>query len=94
VTRRAAKDVLARMVEEGGDPAELVEEMGLARMADPEQLGEVVDAVLAAWPEKVDEYREGKKALIGLFVGEVMKKTGGAADPETAKSLLRARLGE
>ncbi|MGD8280620.1 MAG: glutamine--tRNA ligase/YqeY domain fusion protein [Gemmatimonadota bacterium] len=93
VTRRAAKDVLARMVEEGGDPAKLVEEMGLTRVDDPDELGEIVDSVLAAWPDKVTEYREGKRALIGLFVGEVMKKTGGAADPETAKRILAARLG-
>jgi len=92
VTRRAAKDVLARMIEEGGDPAGLIEEMGLAKVADPEELGEVVDEVLAAWPDKVDEYRAGKRGLIGLFVGEVMKKTGGAADPATAKSILTTRL--
>jgi Asp-tRNA(Asn)/Glu-tRNA(Gln) amidotransferase B subunit len=80
------------MVEEGGDPGELIESMGLARVDDPDELAEVVDSVLAAWPDKVTEYRDGKKGLLGLFVGEVMKKTGGAADPETAKSLLAARL--
>ena len=92
VTRRAAKDVLARMVEEGGEPATLIESMGLSVVDDPDELAEIVEAVLAAWPEKVDEYRGGKKGLIGLFVGEIMKKTGGAADPETAKSLLATRL--
>ncbi|MDH3208593.1 MAG: glutamine--tRNA ligase/YqeY domain fusion protein, partial [Gemmatimonadota bacterium] len=92
VSRRAAKDVLARMVEEGGDPADLVETMGLAKVGDPDALGEVADTVLAAWPDKVAEYRAGKSALIGLFVGEVMKKTGGAADPKTAKAILLARL--
>jgi glutaminyl-tRNA synthetase len=80
------------MVEEGGDPATLVQEMGLSKVADPAELGVVVDAVLSSWPEKVGEYRDGKKGLIGLFVGEVMKKTGGAADPEAAKSILRSRL--
>ncbi len=92
VTRRAAKDVLARMVEEGGDPKELVEAMGLAVMNDPDELASIVDDVLQAWPDKVMEYREGKHALIGLFVGEVMKKTRGTADPEATKSLLAARL--
>ena len=92
VTRRAAKDVLARMVEDGGDPADLVAEMGLAKVADPDELAAVVEDVLAAWPDKVLEYRSGKKGLIGLFVGEVMKKTGGAADPATAKSILATRL--
>jgi len=92
VTRRAAKDVLARMVEEGGDPAELIETMGLTKLTDPAELAEVADSVLAKWPDKVTEYRAGKKALLGLFVGEVMKKTGGAADPETAKAILTSRL--
>ncbi len=92
VSRRAAKDVLARMVSEGGDPDELVESMGLEKVSDPDELGAVVDTVLSEWPEKVSEYREGKKSLIGLFVGEVMKQTGGAADPATAKSLLVERL--
>jgi aspartyl-tRNA(Asn)/glutamyl-tRNA(Gln) amidotransferase subunit B len=75
-----------------GDPADLIAQMGLTKVADPDELGEVIDAVLAAWPDKVIEYRSGKKGLIGLFVGEVMKKTGGAADPATAKSILAARL--
>jgi len=92
VTRRAGKDVLARMVEEGGDPVVLVASMGLAKVADPDALAAVVDEVLAAWPQKVAEYREGKTALIGLFVGEVMKKTGGAADPALAKRIIARRL--
>ena len=93
VSRRGAKDVLARMVEEGGDPAELVATMGLTKVTDPDELGAVVDSVLAAWTDKVREYRGGKKGLLGFFVGEVMKETGGAADPETAKALLVERLG-
>lgn len=94
VSRRAAKDVLARMVEQGGDPTELVEAMGLTKMGDPDELGAVVDGVLEAWPDKVTEYQSGKTGLIGLFVGEVMKKTGGAADPQTAKDILLARLSD
>jgi glutaminyl-tRNA synthetase len=92
VTRRAGKDVLARMVEEGGDPAHLIDVMGLTKLTDPDELGEIADSVLAAWPDKVTEYRAGKTALLGLFVGDVMKKTGGAADPETAKAILIERL--
>ena len=92
VSRRAAKDVLARMVEQGGDPAELVAEMGLEQVDDHEALQSAIDQVLAAWPEKVDEYRAGKKKLIGLFVGEVMKATRGAADPKAVRGLLTASL--
>ena len=92
VSRRAAKDVLARMAETGGDPASLVEEMGLGAVSDEGALGEVVDEVLAAWPAKVEEYRGGRKNLVGLFVGEVMKATRGAADPAVVRSILAQRL--
>ncbi len=92
VSRRAAKDVLAEMVEEGGDPAELVARMGLEKVSDADALGPVVDRVLAEWPEKVEEYRAGKKSLRGLFVGQVMKATGGAADPRAVNEMLTRRL--
>lgn len=92
VSRRAAKDVLVRMAESGGDPTSLVEEMGLGAVSDEGALGEVVDEVLAAWPAKVEEYRGGRKNLVGLFVGEVMKATRGAADPAVVRSILAQRL--
>jgi len=92
VSRRAGKDVLARMAREGGDPERLVDDMGLAKVSDPAALGAAVDAVLARWPDKVAEFRGGKSSLIGLFVGEVMKQTGGAADPLAARRILTERL--
>jgi glutaminyl-tRNA synthetase len=52
LSRRAGKDVLARMAREGGDPERLVDEMGLAKVSDPKELGAAVDAVLARWPER------------------------------------------
>jgi glutaminyl-tRNA synthetase len=92
VSRRAAKDVLARMVEEGGEPDAWIESMGLEKVSDPDALGAVIESVLEGRPDKVAEYREGKKGLIGFFVGEVMKSTGGAADPAKAKLMLSERL--
>jgi len=92
VTRRAAKDVLAQMAEHGGDAATWVDELGLATLTDTDALGDAVDGVLGSWPEKVAEYRAGNGNLIGLFVGEVMKATGGAADPKAARALLVERL--
>ena len=94
VSRRAAKDVLARMVEQGGDPSDLVAEMGLEQVDDHEALQSVISQVLEAWPDKVDDYRAGKKNLIGLFVGEVMKATHGAADPKAVRGLLTTSLEE
>ena len=92
ISRRAAKDVLARMIIEGGDPKDLVESMGLRKVTDTQELSAVVNSVLGQWEDKVAEYRAGKSGLIGLFVGEVMKKTGGAADPKAARALLQERL--
>lgn len=92
VSRRAAKDVLARMAEDGGDPAQLIDEMGLAALSGADALGPVVDEVLAAWPDKVEAYRGGQTKLLGLFVGEIMKATRGAADPASVRTLLSERL--
>jgi glutaminyl-tRNA synthetase len=93
VSRRAGKDVLAEMASTGGDPADIVRGMGLEKVSDAAALESVVDEVLAAWPDKVAEYQAGRTGLIGLFVGEVMKATGGAADPKLARRLLAERLG-
>lgn len=92
VSRRAAKDVLARLIIEGGDPKDLVDSMGLRKVTDTHELSSVVKSVVDQWEEKAAEYRAGKSGLLGFFVGEVMKKTGGAADPEAAKSLLQDLL--
>jgi glutaminyl-tRNA synthetase len=80
------------MAQKGGDPAAIVARLGLEKVTDAGALEPVVDRVLEAWPEKVAEYRQGKTSLLGLFVGEVMKETQGAADPKLAKALLRERL--
>ena len=57
-----------------------------------DQLQAWVDQALAAYPEKIEEYRSGKKGLIGLFMGEVMKYSRGSADPKKASALLREKL--
>jgi glutaminyl-tRNA synthetase len=92
ISRRAGKDVLAEMADRGGDPRELVRQLGLEKVSDVASMDRVVDEVLSAWPGKVLEYRAGKTNLLGLFVGEVMKATRGAADPKLAKQLLTERL--
>jgi aspartyl-tRNA(Asn)/glutamyl-tRNA(Gln) amidotransferase subunit B len=82
------------MVDEGGEPAHWVETLGLSKLGGEAALGAAIDAVLGAWPLKVDEYRAGKKGLLGFFVGEVMKRTGGAADPAEARSIILDRLAD
>ncbi|MBT8338021.1 MAG: glutamine--tRNA ligase, partial [Gemmatimonadetes bacterium] len=88
VSRRAAKDVLAELVRDGGDPEAIIERDGLAPLDDEAALRAAVQAVLAEWPDKVVAYRAGRTNLIGLFMGQVMKATEGRADPQAVRTLL------
>jgi aspartyl-tRNA(Asn)/glutamyl-tRNA(Gln) amidotransferase subunit B len=74
------------------DAAALCEQNGWIQQGDSDQLQAWVDQALAAYPEKIEEYRSGKKGLIGLFMGEVMKYSKGTADPKKASVLLREKL--
>jgi glutaminyl-tRNA synthetase len=92
VSRRAAAEVLDVMSREGGDPREVVRRLNLAQVSDADALVPVVRAVLEAFPGKVAEYKSGREGLIGFFMGQVMARTAGKADPEVAKGLLKAEL--
>ena len=74
------------------DAAALCKQNGWIQQGDSDQLQAWVDQALAAYPEKIEEYRSGKKGLIGLFMGEVMKYSRGSADPKKASALLREKL--
>jgi glutaminyl-tRNA synthetase len=89
----AARQVLAEMAKGGGEPAEIVERLGLRQVSDAGALAPAVDAVLAANAGKADEYRGGKTGLMGFFVGQVMRQSGGKANPEVVRGLLEERLG-
>jgi aspartyl-tRNA(Asn)/glutamyl-tRNA(Gln) amidotransferase subunit B len=69
-----------------------VKERGLDASVGSDQLEEIVQRVLEDLPDKVEAYKKGKKGLIGLFVGEVMKRTRGKADPKITNDLLREAL--
>ena len=72
--------------------AQRVEERGLAQVSDAALLAAEIDAVLAGHPDEVTAYREGKEGLMGFFVGQVMRRTRGKANPQLVNELLRARL--
>ena len=63
-----------------------------AAVGDESELAPVIDAVLAANPEQVETYRGGKEGVLGFFVGQVMRETGGKADPKVVNRLVRERL--
>ena len=69
-------------------PLALAQSLNLLQQSNSGPIQALIDEVLAAWPAKVNEYRSGKKGLLGLFVGEVMKKSGGQADPKLTNQLL------
>ncbi|MCI0437435.1 MAG: glutamine--tRNA ligase/YqeY domain fusion protein, partial [Gemmatimonadetes bacterium] len=87
-----AREVLAEMVERGGDPPAIVERLGLRQISDADALRTVIAEVIAAHGAKVDEYRAGRTGLLGFFTGEVMRRTRGRANPEVVQALLRDRL--
>ncbi len=92
ISGRIAKDVFAIMYETGDAPSKIVEERGLRQVTDTGAIASAIDEVIANNPAKVEELSK-KPKLIGWFVGEVMKKTGGKANPQAVNDLLKAKLG-
>jgi glutaminyl-tRNA synthetase len=92
VTGRAAKTVFEGLLAGEGRPAEIVAARGLRQLDDAAELEHLVDGVLAGEAENVALYRDGKTALFGFFVGQVMKASRGRADPASVGRLLRQRL--
>jgi aspartyl-tRNA(Asn)/glutamyl-tRNA(Gln) amidotransferase subunit B len=74
------------------DPAALAAELGLVQSASAGELDSLADRVLAQWPDKVQDYRRGKKGLLGFFMGELMKAGGGQVEPQLATRLLKEKL--
>jgi aspartyl-tRNA(Asn)/glutamyl-tRNA(Gln) amidotransferase subunit B len=92
ISGKIAKDVFEILWTEGGDPATIVEERGLRQVTDTGAIEAAVEAVIAANPGQVEKAR-AKPSLAGWFVGQVMKATGGKANPQTVNELVRAKLG-
>ncbi len=93
VSTGAARQVLATLVAEGGDPAEIVEREGLGQIDDAGELAEIVARAIAADPEAAARVREGNMKAIGPLVGFVMKETKGRADGGEVTRLIREQLG-
>ncbi|PNY82034.1 glutamine--tRNA ligase/YqeY domain fusion protein [Deinococcus koreensis] len=92
VTTRVARDVLARAAASGEAPAGIIEREGLGAGLSAEELAAAVQTVLAANPDKVEAFRAGKTALMGFFTGQVMRATGGKAEPGKVAEALGAAL--
>jgi len=94
ISGKIAKTVFEEMARGGGAPAEIVQRLGLVQITDEGAIQEVVHQVVQDHPGPVSQYRQGKTAVLGFLVGQVMKATSGKANPELVNRLLRQELGE
>jgi aspartyl-tRNA(Asn)/glutamyl-tRNA(Gln) amidotransferase subunit B len=92
ISGKIAKDLFEIVWTEGGDPKEIVETRGMKQVTDTGAIEAAVDAVIAANPDKVEQAK-AKPTMLGWFVGQVMKQTGGKANPQAVNDLLKRKLG-
>lgn len=94
LSNRMAREVLEEVMDSGKEPDEVVDARGLRQISDSAALSDAVEAVVAAHPDRAQAYRDGKTGLIGFFMGQVMQKTGGKANPQVVKGMLEERLAQ
>jgi aspartyl-tRNA(Asn)/glutamyl-tRNA(Gln) amidotransferase subunit B len=92
ISGKIAKDVFVEMFATGKAPAEIVKDKGLTQITDTSAIEKIVDEVIAANPKQVENYRGGKTALMGFFVGQVIKASGGKANPQAVNEILKKKL--
>jgi aspartyl-tRNA(Asn)/glutamyl-tRNA(Gln) amidotransferase subunit B len=92
ISGKIAKEILPELLERGGSAKAMVEAKGLGMISDPATIAAIVAELLEAHPEEVAAFRAGKTKLRGFFVGLLMKRTGGRADPHLANALLSEGL--
>lgn len=94
ISGKIAKDVFDAMWAGEGTADDIIEAKGLRQITDSSAIERIVDAVIAANPGQADEYRAGKDKLLGFFVGQVMKETGGKANPAQVNEVIKRKLSE
>ena len=92
ISGKIAKDVFEIVWNEGGDPRTIVEQRGLKQVTDLSAIEKIVDDIVAKNPDKVADAKANPKA-IGWFVGQVMKASGGKANPQAVNDLLKKKIG-
>jgi Asp-tRNAAsn/Glu-tRNAGln amidotransferase B subunit (PET112 homolog) len=80
------------MAEGDKDPQKIIDEKGLKQESDPKELEKLIDRVIKDNQDKVNEYKSGKDKLFGFFVGQVMKVSGGKANPQLVNEILKKKL--
>ena len=92
ISGKIAKEILPTLLREGGSPQNIVDKQGLTQISDQEIIIRIINEVIKANPTEVDKYKAGKKKLKGFFVGQVMKKSEGRADPKLTNELIEKQL--
>jgi aspartyl-tRNA(Asn)/glutamyl-tRNA(Gln) amidotransferase subunit B len=92
ISNKIGKDILPELLEKGGSPRAIVEKKGLMQISDPAVISAAIDEVIAAFPKELEQYKNGKTKMLGFFVGQVLKKTGGKADPKLTNQLVAQKL--
>jgi aspartyl-tRNA(Asn)/glutamyl-tRNA(Gln) amidotransferase subunit B len=94
ISGKIAKTIFDEMAKTGKPPGTIVKEKGLVQVSDASAIEAIVSEVISANTAEVDQYRSGKKKLLGYFVGQVMQKSKGKANPEIVNRILKENLGE
>ena len=92
ISNAIAKKIIVQLMENGGSVKEIVEKQGLSLISDESAIKDTIGRIIDANSEQVEKYKAGKTQLFGFFVGQVMKETGGRANPEAVNRLLKERL--
>ena len=92
ISGRIAKEVFEIMVEGGENPKKIIESKGMKQQSDPKELEKIINEILTKNKDKVDQYKSGKEKLFGFFVGQVMKQSGGKANPQLTNEILKKLL--
>ena len=93
ISGKAAKEVLDYLMQNDTDVDSAIDSLGLKQVSDTGAIEEMCDVIIAANPEKVEQYQGGKEKLFGFFVGQVMKASKGSANPQAVNEVLKAKLG-
>ncbi|MFN5970450.1 MAG: Asp-tRNA(Asn)/Glu-tRNA(Gln) amidotransferase subunit GatB [Microcystis sp.] len=92
ISGKIAKEILPELLSQGGSPKALVEKKGLIQISDNSAIKKLIEEIIAAHPSELEKFRAGKTNLKGFFVGQVMKKSGGKADPKLTSQILDQKL--
>lgn len=92
ISSKIAKQVFEDMIQSGKNPTQIVDDCGLIQISDPSQISPIIDEVIEKNPDNVAKFKDGNTKLLGFFVGQVLKATGGKANPKVVNELVAQKL--